>query len=645
MTKRLFLPISQETLELIIFEDISIDKTYGSLSIPELSSLLIINRLTDLIRNKISVSEIESALASTIKAANESGSYSNSNFHNLVANKIDINSLKAGLKSLQQTTIRLLTNAEVVSRSYLTSLGEWDTLFSIKHKPIGEPRVYEVNTTKSIHTLRDQQYRLLNEIKANADDDLEIQGYAGTGKTFLLSIVLETLFDKGIKPNQVAVLAYRPAQIKAIQSRLPASIKVTSYGDMARSAIPYSDTQQKLNRLKTTYRHKFTFNTEKYTDELNIKAVAGYSGTLISNCIFFTLRNYCLSQDNYIEDSHIPKTYKLLSQTDRAYIVQQANMMWGLTIDRPENLPLQLPLNDYHIIKFVALNGWSLPNMRSHIILDESQDLPASFLQILDRSQNVVLSLGDKFQTVNKTSGDRSSIARARQMNDSARVPMSLNQIINKVLGDSPYNMYDVFKGNPDRNTEVSYYLKPKLPNESCAIWVHDEWEMLEWAQIASSTGKTITFLWDVNNFSKFVAESLELFRNNIPSRIFALSKFNSWNDAWNTLHNNEAFVRVTRMFEKGFKYSDWEETKKRYSGNGYYVIGRYEEARGHEYNTVLLAPSIIHQLTSIEKKDSSVQSLKSLRYEISSKIYLGTTRTRSKLYAPKQLHSYIEES
>lgn len=644
MTKRLFLPISQEILETIISERLSPHKTYGSLSIPELSSLLIMNRLPDLIRSKISVSEIETALVSAIKAANENGAYKNSSFHELVADKIDVANLQAGILSLQQTTISLLPQEDVISRNYLTNMGEWDTTFSSKYKPPGVPKIYEVKTAKSIHTLRDQQYRLLNEITANADDDIDIQGYAGTGKTYLLSIVIETLLDKGIKPHQVCVLAHMPAQIKAIENRLPMAIEVTSYGAMARAAIPFSDTQQKLNNLKKTYRHRSAFNPEKYANELKIVSLAGYSSSQISDCIFYTLRNYCLSAHPDIQSSHIPRRFTFQSSTDQSYIIQQANIMWGLSIDRPEGLPLQLPLNDYHIIKFVALNGWTLPHSKSHIILDESQDLPASFSQILDRSQNIVLSLGDRFQSISNTFGGRSSSIRPRQMNASARVPMTLNQIINKVLGDSPFDMYDEFRGNPERNTEVSYYVKPEIPNESSAIWVHDEWEMLEWAQIAKSTGKTITLLSDLDNFSKFVAESLELFHNEIPSRIFALSKFRNWDDAWDKLHKNEAFVRVTRMFERGFKYADWEATKKLYSKDGYYVVGRYEEARGHEYNTVLLAPSIIQQLASIQNKDTSIQSLKSSRYELSSKVYLGTTRTKAKLYAPKQLQSYIED-
>lgn len=644
MTKRLFLPISHETLEDIILEGLSLSKTYGSLSIPELSSLLIVNRLQTLISCNFSVAELEIELATVINAANKTLAFSNPSFHKLVAGKITIGNLQAGIRSLQQTEIHLLPQKDVISRSYLTGDGEWDTAFSSQYKTPGVPQIYEVKTAVSIHTLRDQQYRLLNEIRANADDDIDIQGYAGSGKTYLVAIVIETLLDKGIKPHQICVLARMPSQIKAIQNRLPSDIKVTSYGAMARSAIPFSDTQQKLNNLKKNYRHKNAFNPDKYANELKIVALAGYSSSQISNCIFYTLRNYCLSADSVIQNSHIPKGFILKSSRDQAYVIQQANIMWGLSIDRPEGLPLQLALNDYHIIKFVALNGWTLPHSISHIILDESQDLSASFSQILDRSQNLVLSMGDRFQSISNTSGVRGSSVRPRQMSDSARVPMTLNQIINKVLGDSPFNIYDEFRGNPEGTSEVSYYVEPEIPNESSAIWVHDEWEMLEWTQIAKSTGKTFTLLSGIENFSKFVAESLQLFRNGIPSRMFVLSKFKNWNDAWNALHKNQAFVRVTRMFEKGFQYSDWEETKKLNSKSGYYVIGRYEEARGHEYNTVLLAPSIIRQLASLQNKNATTQSLKSSRYELSSKLYLGITRTKTKLYAPEQLRSYIED-
>ena len=50
------------------------------------------------------------------------------------------------------------------------------------------------------------------------------------------------------------------------------------------------------------------------------------------------------------------------------------------------------------LIKRASLAGCSVPARYSHVIIDESQDVPASLLQIIERGRQVLITLGDEYQ-------------------------------------------------------------------------------------------------------------------------------------------------------------------------------------------------------------------------------------------------------
>lgn len=69
--------------------------------------------------------------------------------------------------------------------------------------------------TGKIQTLTAEQSRIYREIKAQLDDPMHIQGYAGTGKSCLIRNLISMFNSKG---GQVLILAERQTQIDALKS-------------------------------------------------------------------------------------------------------------------------------------------------------------------------------------------------------------------------------------------------------------------------------------------------------------------------------------------------------------------------------------------------------------------------------------------
>lgn len=646
MTDRLYLPISEETLESLLDNELTENETFNALSIPEVSALVVLSQLASIKKSDDHLANIERILAGVIEAGVELKLEAKLTLQEAVKKKLNRSSVQSGLSLAASLDLSFLSQDEVRAREYLDTEGRWDSRFTKEKNTPEHNKHYEFYSERGEPvSLIGSQLRLYNEFKTDIEDNLHVEGYAGTGKTHLLAALVELLLNSGIKERQILAIAYRNEQRKVLESRLPAGVVSLTFGNLASDIVPELLEHPEFRRLKVTHRHRSAFSAKRYAQVMSLPPVGKYQPASVANALYQTVTNYCVSDSDDIDESHIPAWLHLPVAEDRTFIVNQAVGLWMLVINPPKSTPMQLPLHDYHIIKQVALQGWSIPKTYTHVILDESHDISPAFAQILNNSPQAVLSLGDKFQRVRGRQGVRNTQVRQRNITRSHRVPQSLGRVVNAILDIHPLTASDEFKGNDTRETEIIYYEAAKVPDEPVAIWVHDEWELFEWVQriAAHEKPREYRLIGSLQGLSRFVSDSLSLYRSNTPSRHFTLLNYKSWSDAWFQLGKNRAFRQVSRVFESGYSEADWKTTEALYSTQARYVVGMYEDSRNQEFNAVMLAPSIVEHLREVSSSQKE-RSRKTIVSELASKLYLGTTRTKQKLYAPIELREFIEE-
>lgn len=643
MTDRLYLPISQETLQQLLNEDLTESESFHELSIPEVASLVVLTQLTNYTKSDSHLANIERSLAGVIEAGVELKVEHNLSLQEAVKKKLSRSLVQSGMSLCTSLDIDFLPQEEVRAREYIDTEGRWDSQFTVKKNVIPDlvKTEFYAGSGKPV-SLIGSQLRLYNEFKVNINEDLHVQGYAGTGKTHMLPAIVELLVEKGVSEYEMLALAYRNEQLKVLASRLPRNITGLTFGRLAAEIVPTLLEHPEYRRLKSTGRYRKPFNNLEYAHHYAIPPIGKYQPGAVCNCIYQTLNSYCASSDENIEEHHIPAWASFQLEEDKVAIISMAISMWELIRNPPKSVPYQMPLHDFHIIKIVALEGWPIPNLYRYVILDESHDISPAFAQILDNSPQTVISLGDEYQRLKGRQGARSAAVRKRQITRSYRVPHNLGTIVNAILNLHPVEATQDFVGNSDRETEIIYYEKAKIPDEPAAIWVQDDWEMLEWVQRTAGEGAEYRLIGSLTSLSRFVNDSLRLYKSNTPSNHFSLINLKNWSHAWQKNEKNRAFRQISRVFESGYTDEDWQVTQAKHNPDAEYVLGLYENARNQEFDTVMLAPSIVERMKEVFNEDR--KPTVSAMTELSSKLYLGTTRTRQKLYAPIELRDFIEE-
>jgi len=203
-----FLPLSPGTAALIAGG--AHDTT--SLSIPELTVVLLLNGLPAMDKEGRRAAAFETILAKAIGTARDiDGESGDGSFAQAVAARHSPPEFVQGLALIEKHHLVLLEEEEVAARDYLTAAGAWD--FSFRQRYIGKlnPLCETVQTGYGKgFQLTDQQFRIYNTLRDQIDEHLHLEGRAGVGKTALICWLLELL-----DPQQTLLLTYTRQQLNA----------------------------------------------------------------------------------------------------------------------------------------------------------------------------------------------------------------------------------------------------------------------------------------------------------------------------------------------------------------------------------------------------------------------------------------------
>jgi len=367
----------------------------------------------------------------------------------------------------------------------------------------------------------------------------------------------------------------------------------------------------------------------------------------IVKAIRSTLAGFCYSGDDDIQLSHISKWYaSLLDEVTKQIVLHYTTELWKETL-LPVSKDFKPPVRGYHRIKWAALNCWQIPNSYTHVLVDECHDLTKPMLQILDNSPQAVISLGDEYQNLKGKSQQRSNIIRYREVAHSVRSGRLIEKIVNPIIAIHPGKAKARFHGNELNRLDIKYYDKPEVPDKPAVILVNDMWGLFEWAQRIASENLNLKLLSNIKNLNMFVNDCIELYLSQfrphcdkIQPRHGELFRFKSWDevaDYYDKKQNNQSFQHIDQMLKKGYQYEDWSKTSAKFiRGSSHsYSLGKIEDARNHEFQTVMVIPEVVSPAWQAKQENIAA---------VGSSIYVAVTRAKQSLILPEGLRNWIEE-
>jgi hypothetical protein len=628
----LYLPISEQALSRVLNEAHTLATALTGLQAPQLAALMLLQSLPKIAPHGSVFAErilMEAIKAGHAKVERDGAAA----LVEEAIESLDRAKIRAGHSLLADLGISLLSDEQIGHQDYLMTDGAWDSSSRDRyHARDHDAREQILLPNGAVSFLTREQTRIYREISAQSDDHIHVQGYAGTGKSYLIKSLLTTL-----RGARVLVLAERQAQLQALLagvSELP-HVYPRRFDVLAREMVPADLTDPTNVRMSQPYSASAPISDELIIRHLGIRA----SGSLLERDLVAIVRRtvarFCASSDAEIDDDHIPiRNLPTLDLSARRLVLHHATELWKAIL-LPTSRDFQPPVRREHRIKWAALRGWRIPSRYTHVLIDECHDLKKPMLQILDSSPQAVISLGDEYQNLQGRPQRRTHVVRQRAVTSSVRSGQLLEAVVNPIILAHPGATKDRFLGNPLHRTEIVYYERPRIPEHPAAILVSDTWGLFEWAQRLAAENLDFELLSNRQQLNMFVGDCIELRRHGVRPRHGEIFRYGSWEALAENHQKSPGFQRIDRMLQRGYDIKDWTRTADRFVARGKFALGLIEDVRNREFAGVMLVPELVDGVWDARKEDYAAAS---------AALYVAVTRAQHRLIVPERLRNWLEE-
>lgn len=519
--------------------------------------------------------------------------------------------------------IALMDQAAVDRQAYLQADGQWDYDYAAQFAERETPLRHTYHTASGrALAVSDHQLRLLQTLQANPDESVEAQAHAGTGKTHLLSAILEHLGQA-----RCLFLADTEAKLAPIRERFPEAHTATFL------ALAAGSVERALGWAFAPHRSRpdYSMTTQDVAQLLALPEVHPYTPTQVAAICRGAVVKYCASRDDVLDLAHIPKAYGWLGEAERRVLVQHARRLWD-ALFQPPQAGISLPIRAAHWIKRMALSAEVIDARYSHVLIDEGHDLTAPLLQILDRSPQAVITLGDRYQNLNGVALRHDANIRHRDMHLSLRAGVALQDLVNPLIEAYPGSLDAPFEGNRTRLTQLHPYPALGIPEQPTLILVKDHWGMWDWVQRLASAGVRCQVVASgPDELLSLVPDAARLFRSDVRSHRADLARYRSWDQLHVAKAACPSFLRVTQWLAS---HHDHSHLKPWYSllaprdlpaASGYRVA-LVRDVRNFEFSSLALTEDLYgHAAAGTDRELGQQLAL----------LYTAMTRVRDQLYLP----------
>ena len=554
---------------------------------------------------------------------------------------LDRGKVAAGAKEMFQLHIRLLDAETIKMRSYLTYEGEWDYTFGQSFSGLRYRDDYLIKPYHGTYLLTDDQIRALSVVAGESDEHLHLQGYAGSGKTFLIQSIIDVYKSRGVDPSNILLLAGSTAQLNALKKTIKDKIATLTLGSLAGSILP-----NEYYGLKRPWSRNDFYGVKELCDDYAIVDLPDLTKTNIAGQVFGIIRTFCESAELEITTDLLPWWFKEKGRfkgetlaLGSAKIISTAKDLWQKILMPPTGF--SIPIFDYYKIKAAALLNLTIPASWSykHIIIDESHDLSPAMLQIIEGIPQSCISLGDCYQNLKGQESEFRTNIHTRAITHSFRSGTDIEQILNPLIISHPFKMKDHFQGNDEIYMNVEYYHKPEVPDRPSCILVSDEWAQWEWIHRLAKKKLYFGTFAPTQNIDRFVSDVFVLKNLKTRPKHFGLAKFRTWDDLCSAFWGNPSFKAIFQLIDSGkYQYKDWQKDLAfwKSEGKSLYYVDRARNARNQEMDRVLVTPDNVAALDTGFSKEYAVAA---------SELYVAITRAKQVLMAPISLREWIEDA
>lgn len=604
-----------------------------ALSDPELAALLVIQNLVQVTEKDLTPSAVERILVKLLNwAVTVPSSASVAKLLPEARRLFDRSKLYFGIEVMEKSKLRFLMADEVAAQKYLLPSGEWDIDYKYRH--IREHHPFRRQMVTSGHNerwLSGAQDHLVRTFRANLDEHLHVQGYAGIGKSHLVGALVGCL-----QPEKTLVLARTDEKLAILLRRIKCDTReltCSTFRNFAWKLLRRSAVDSKNDRARVS--------KQALAQELSIIGVASHDPLATMDICLRMLARYCRSRDYTLSVKHMPRLHTALSKVDAMILLEYSSRLWTYIQANPEwgrFTDIEVLL----MIKCASLEGRLVSPRYSHVLVDESQDVPASLLQILERGRQVLVTLGDEYQHGDDDVAARAKTVRQSSVGFSVRSGRNIEDLVNPLISRHSKKTKLSFEGSRHADVGVEEYPEGFVPPEGCVVLTASLWDTMKWAMQLRDLKCPFSFYSsdEEKKLWHFMITAVGLFNPRFHMRGEDeahpyFSEWTSWQQVRSANQFDESFLWVEAEFKKGFRVADVTKmiTLVAQAGRSCMLM-RAEDAGGMEFDNALLTPGL---LTTMQFKDV---------YEFDERIcavYIAISRARHKLYIPYKVVDWLE--
>jgi hypothetical protein len=628
LSSPLFLPVTDKTCASLLRADGA--KVLATLSDPELAAILVIQHLAGAAEQDRTSNSAERVLSKLIAWSVQHSV--NSALLSEAQRLFDPKKLHVGGHVAKSLNLRFLSADEVLARDYLLPNGNWDVGFRVRHyrdiNPFSEQMVTPRHRERWLSPAQD---KLVRTFRANLDEHLHVQGYAGIGKSHLLGTLMECL-----RPEATLLLAHTPGKLEALRKRM-GSVRDRTAGWIFR------DFAQFLlygPRARTASTQVAVPSKQELLQELNILGVQGYDAEATLKICFKVLRRYCESRDGTLSSRHFPHFNQPLSELDARVLLQYSSRLWTYLESNPA-WDSQVEFAAFLALKRASLAGCVVPSRYTHVFIDESQDIPPSLLAIIERGRQVLITLGDEYQRAGNPLVNRKRDVRKSEVNYSVRSGRNVERLVNPLIYRHSSKGKIPFEGASNSDVSVKHYREGFMPPDGCVVLTASRWDTMKWIIQMSAAGRALIPA-NAEDVKRFMSTAIALFNpefyrseSHSGEQHSDFYETPSWGQVREANRYDESFLWVEAELEKGFKMADMNELKGMLgSPDKSSMVMMAEDAGGMEFDGVFLTPELLTmaKLKNVDEFDERICAA-----------YIAISRARLQLYVPCEVVEWIE--
>ncbi|MDN5509814.1 MAG: hypothetical protein L0G50_10945, partial [Pseudomonas sp.] len=377
--------------------------------------------------------------------------------------------------------------------------------------------------------------------------------------------------------------------------------------------------------------------------ELNIFGFRRLEGQAVVEVCLKVLEAYCRSWEYSLSAQHLPHFKQPLAGVAARVLLEYASRLWGYLEANPA-WGRHTGFEALLMIKRASLAGCVVPERYTHVLIDESQDIPAPLLQIIERGRQVLITLGDEYQQASGGVVKRAREVRHTDVCYSVRSGRNVERLVNPLISLHSEKSKSLFEGARDADVGIEFYPQGFVPPQGCVVLTASHWDTMQWA-IQLSHARCAFGLASKEaqqSLKHFMDTVIALFKPDFYSNEFNdlgphafFSDMADWQQVREACQFDEAFLWVEAELEKGFNVADVTRLNR--------LIGHPDErvllmlaqdAGGMEFDRALLTPEL---LTNVKFQDAYAFDQRLCA------VYIAISRARVQLYLPYDVVEWLD--